>query len=62
MQLLVAHGFRKALAADQLLRVLFLDREGHINAQPHDVPKAEALTLAANQQRGLGPQARVHVL
>jgi hypothetical protein len=44
------------------LRVLFLDREGHISAQPHFVPRGEALILAANQQRVLGPQARVHVL
>ena len=49
-------------AAGQLLRVLFLDREGHISAQPHYVPRAEALILASNQQRVLGPQARVHVL
>ena len=49
-------------AAGQLLRVLFLDREGHICAQPHYVPRAEALILASNQQRVLGPQARVHVL
>jgi hypothetical protein len=49
-------------AAGQLLRVLFLDREGHISALPHYVPRAEALILASNQQRVLGPQARVHVL
>ena len=49
-------------AAGQLLRVLFLDREGHISAQPHYLPRAEALILASNQQRVLGPQARVHVL
>ena len=49
-------------AAGQLLRVLFLDREGHITAQPHYVPRAEALILAANQQRVLGAQARVQVL
>ena len=48
--------------AGQLLRVLFLDRKGHISAQPHFVPRGEALILAANQQRVLGPQARVHVL
>jgi hypothetical protein len=35
---------------------------GHITAQPHFVPRAEALILAANQQRGLGTQARVQVL
>jgi len=41
--------------AGQLLRVLFLDREGHISAQPHFVPREVALILAANQQRVLGP-------
>jgi hypothetical protein len=49
-------------AAGELLRVLFLDREGHISAKPHYVPRDEALILAANQQRVLGPQAEVRVL
>ena len=49
-------------AAGRLLRVLFLDREGHISAEPHYVPREEALILASNQQRVLGPQARVQVL
>jgi hypothetical protein len=49
-------------AAGRLLRVLFLDREGHISSQPHFVPREEALILAANQQRVLGSQARVQVL
>ncbi|HHG2225187.1 hypothetical protein [Synechococcus sp. WH 5701] len=49
-------------AAGQLLRVLFLDREGNISAQPHYVPREQALILAANQQRVLGPQAEVRVL
>ena len=49
-------------AAGQLLRVLFLDREGHISAQPHYLPREQALILAANQQRVLGSQARVQVL
>ena len=48
--------------AGQLLRVLFLDREGHISAQPHYLPREEALILAANHQRMLGSQARVQVL
>jgi hypothetical protein len=48
--------------AGQLLRVLFLDREGRISAQPHYLPREEALILAANQQRVLGSQARVQVL
>jgi hypothetical protein len=38
-------------AAGRLLRVLFLDREGHISAQQHYVPREEALILASNQQR-----------
>jgi hypothetical protein len=49
-------------AAGDLLRVLFLDREGHITSQPHYVPRAEALILASNQQIVLGPQAQVRVL
>ncbi len=49
-------------AAGRLLRVLFLDREGHISAEPHYVPREQALILAANQQRVLGPQAEVRVL
>jgi hypothetical protein len=49
-------------AAGQLLRVLFLDREGHISAQPHYVPREQALILAANPQQLLGPQADVRVL
>lgn len=49
-------------AAGELLRVLFLDREGHISAEPRYVPGEEALILAANQQRVLGSQARVQVL
>jgi hypothetical protein len=48
--------------AGQLLRVLFLDREGHISGQPHLMARSEALILAANQQRVLGSQARVLVL
>jgi hypothetical protein len=35
---------------------------GHITAQPHYVPRSEALILAANQQRVLGAQALVQVL
>ena len=62
MHLRVAAGFREAVAAGRLLRVLFLDRAGHISAKPHYVPRAEALILTSNQQRVLGPQARVQVL
>jgi hypothetical protein len=49
-------------AAGQLQQVLFLDREGHICAEPHYVPRADALILAANQRRVLGAQARVREL
>ena len=42
-------------AAGQLLRVLFLDREGHISAQPHDLPREQALIKGANQQLVHGP-------
>jgi hypothetical protein len=49
-------------AAGELLRVLFLDREGQISAAPHYVPRDEALILAANQQQVLGAQGRVQVL
>ncbi|MFO7628030.1 MAG: hypothetical protein R6W06_00645, partial [Prochlorococcaceae cyanobacterium] len=49
-------------AAGRLLRVLFLDREGHISAEPHYVPREQAVILAANQQRVLGIQGRVQVL
>ncbi len=49
-------------AAGELLQVLILDREGQISAEPHYVPRDEALILASNQQRVLGPQARVRVL
>jgi len=48
--------------AGRLLRMLFLDREGHISSQPHYLPREEALILAGNQQRVLGSQARVQVL
>jgi hypothetical protein len=44
--------------AGQLLRVLFLDRKGHISGQPHLMARSEALILAANQRRVLGPQGR----
>jgi hypothetical protein len=49
-------------AAGQLLRILFLDSEGHFSATPHYVPRDQALILAANQQRVLGRQADVRVL
>ena len=49
-------------ASGQQLRQRFLDREGHISAQPHLVPRAEALILASNQRIVLGRQAAVRVL
>ena len=42
-------------AAGWLLRVLFLDRKGHISAEPHYVPREEALLLVTNQQRPRPP-------
>ncbi|MEB3183450.1 MAG: hypothetical protein VKN15_03560 [Cyanobacteriota bacterium] len=48
--------------AGRLLRVLFLDREGHISAEPHYLPRTEALLLAANQRRIWGAAARIQVL
>ncbi|MCT0230970.1 hypothetical protein KQ306_08925 [Synechococcus sp. CS-1324] len=39
-----------------LLRVLFLDRVGHISSQPHYVHRGEALILASNQHRCSGPR------
>ena len=45
----------------QVPRQLFLDPEGHISAEPHLLPLAEALILAANQQRVFGSQARIQV-
>jgi hypothetical protein len=44
------------------LRLLFLDREGHISAGPHYLPREQALILAANQQRIWGSAAQVQVL
>jgi hypothetical protein len=49
-------------SAGQLLRVLFLDRQGHISAEPHYLPRSEALLLAANQRRIWGATARIEVL
>jgi hypothetical protein len=49
-------------AAGQLLRVLFLDSEGHISVKPHYVPREEALILVSNQQRVLGPHVEVRLL
>ena len=47
------------LSRESRIRV---DREGHISAEPHYVPRDEALILASNEQRVLGPHARVQVL
>jgi hypothetical protein len=40
----------------------YCEASGQISAQPHDVPRAEALILASNQQIVLAPQAAVRVL
>jgi len=45
-------------AAGELLRVLFLDREGHISVQAHFVPRAEALILASISRSCSGPRPR----
>jgi hypothetical protein len=47
-------------AAGRLLRVLFIDREGRISAQPYYLPREVPLILAANQQgcSGLWPGCR----
>ena len=42
----------------QLLRVHVLNREGHISAQPHYVPREQALILAANHCGCSVPKAR----
>ena len=55
-------SFRLAAKGSTEAQRLFLDREGHISAQPHYVPRAEALILASNQQIVLGPQAQLRVL
>jgi hypothetical protein len=43
-------------------RRLFLDNEGHISADPHCLPREQALLLAHNQQLIWGSAARVLVL
>lgn len=43
-------------------RRLFLDREGQICANPHWLPREQALLLAHNQQLIWGSAARVLVL
>jgi len=55
-------SFRLAARAGQLLRVLFLDGEGHISAAPHWLPREQALLLAHNQQLIWGSAAQVLVL
>jgi hypothetical protein len=62
VHLLVATGFREAVAAGQLPRVLFLDGVGHIGAQSYDALRADGLILSSNQQGALGPLASVQVL
>ena len=43
-------------------RRLFLDGEGHISADPHWLPREQALLLAHNQQLIWGSAAQVRVL
>ena len=49
-------------AAGQLLRLLLLDREGHISAELHYVPREQALILAPQSALGARAQTRVQVL
>ena len=43
VHLLVAHGFREAVATGQLLRILCLDPEGHYSATTNSVLREQAL-------------------
>jgi predicted phosphoadenosine phosphosulfate sulfurtransferase len=42
-------------AAGQLLRILFLDPEGHYSATPHYVPREQALILASKSLLKIWP-------
>ena len=47
-------------AAGQLLRILFLDPEGHYSATPHYVPREQALILASKSSlKNPAPSARI---
>jgi len=55
-------SFRLAARGCTEARRLFLDGEGHISADPHWLPREQALLLAHNQQLIWGSAARVMVL
>jgi hypothetical protein len=55
-------SFRLAARGSTEARSLFLDGEGHISADPHWLPREQALLLAHNQQLIWGSAARVLVL
>jgi hypothetical protein len=55
-------SLRLASQGSTKARRLFLDGEGHISADPHWLPREQALLLAHNQQLIWGSAARVLVL
>lgn len=55
-------SFRLAARGSMESRRLFLDGEGHISADPHWLPREQALLLAHNQQLIWGSAAQVLVL
>ena len=55
-------SFRLTTKGSTQPRRLFLDGEGHISADPHWLPREQALLLAHNQQLIWGSAARVIVL
>ena len=55
-------SFRLAVKGSTKARRLFLDGEGQICADPHWLPREQALLLARNQQLIWGAAARVIVL
>jgi hypothetical protein len=55
-------SFRLVAEGSTPPRRLFLDGEGHICADPHWLPREQALLLAHNQQLIWGAAARVIVL
>ena len=55
-------SFRLSAKGSTQPRRLLLDGEGHICADPHWLPREQALLLARNQQLIWGSAARVIVL
>ena len=55
-------SFRLTTEGSTNARHLFLDGEGHISADPHWLPREQALLLARNQQLIWGSAAEVIVL